>query len=221
MREEYKSRQMSLRASGEKDRMDAAMGEIGAYLKEGNTEDRALQTMAEGQGKNYLYHMTQKSALARNARADQRFYTEQVRKASERDDNGRIKNIRDYNRLIKAGAGADAYDGDETIRQNALTTVTADAYDAYEKERAETSKRYSTLFDKQVTKDVLAQYKSALRSTNIDAILASDHTQHHYKKRRADSFFYYSALWHYFTSFSILYSSILSCLSHALCMYVV
>ena len=176
MREEYKSRQMSLRASGEKDRMDAAMGEIGAYLKEGNTKDRALQTMAEGQGKNYLYHMTQKSALARNARADQRFYTEQVRKASERDDNGRIKNIRDYNRLIKAGAGADAYDGDETIRQNALTTVTADAYDAYEKERAETSKRYATLFDKQVTKDVLAQYKSALRSTNIDAITAAQNT---------------------------------------------
>ena len=176
MREEYKNRQMALRASGEQERMNAAMGEIGAYMKEGDFDDKALKTMSEGQGKNYLYYMTQKSALARNARADQRFYTEQVRKASERDDNGRIKHIRDYNRLIKAGAGADAYDSNETIQQNALTTVTADAYEAYEKERAETSKRYATLFDKQVTKDVLAQYKSALRSTNIDAVAAAQDT---------------------------------------------
>ncbi len=176
MLEEYKNRQMSLRASGEKDRMDAAMGEIGAYMKESGINDASLKTMSEGQGKNYLYYMTQKSALARNARADQRFYTEQVRRASERDDDGKLKHIRDYNRLIKAGAGADAYDKDETIQQNALTTVTADAYEAYEKERAETSKRYATLFDKQVTKDVLAQYKSALRSANIDAVTAAQNT---------------------------------------------
>ena len=176
MLEEYKNRQMSLRAAGEKDRMDAAMGEIGAYMKESGIDDATLKTMSEGQGKNYLYQMTQKSALARNARADQRFYTEQVRRASERDDSGKLKHIRDYNRLIKAGAGADAYDENETIQQNALTTVTADAYEAYEKERAETSKRYATLFDKQVTKDVLSQYKSALRSANIDAVTAAQDT---------------------------------------------
>ena len=176
MIDEYRNRQMSLRASGEKDRANAAMGEIGAYMKEGDFSDQRLKTMSEGQAKNYEYSMTQKSALARNARADQRYYTEQIRRASERDDQGRLKHIRDYNRLIKAGAGADAYDSDETIQQNALTTVTADAYDAYEKERAVTSQRYSTLFDKQVTKDVLAQYKAALKSTNIDAITAAQNT---------------------------------------------
>lgn len=176
MREEYRNRQMALRASGERDRLEGAMGEIGAYMKEGDFKDSALQAMSKGQAKNFEYSMTQKSALARNARADQRYYTEQIRKASERDEQGRIKNIRDYNRLIKAGAGADAYDTDETIQQNAITTVTADAYDAYEKERAITSQRYTTLFDKQVTKDVLAQYKSALKSTNIDAITAAQNT---------------------------------------------
>ncbi len=177
MRDNYLNRELKLANEADKLKTDNAMSNINAYLRSTEAkEDKALKALADSQAQNYLDLRTQQSAKARNDRSDQRFYTEAVRNASRRDDLGNLISNRNYHRLVRAGAGADAFDTDETIRDNALTTVTADAYDAYEKERAETSKRYSTLFDKQVTKDVLAQYKSALRANNIDAVTAAQNT---------------------------------------------
>ena len=176
MLDEYRSREVKLSAEAEKLHLDNAMGNIGSYMSATGLSDKRLEAMSEGQAGNYLNLRTQQSAKARNDRSDQRFYFERVQEASRRDNNGRLINQRLYDQLVKAGAGADAYDSDKTVRQNALTTVTADAYEAYEKERAVTSQRYSTLFDKQVTKNVLSQYKDALKSMNIDAITAAQNT---------------------------------------------
>ena len=175
MLDEYRNREIKLAADADRLKTDNAMSSIDAYLRANkaahdSTRD-SLERLSKGQAQNYLEYRTQQSAKARNDRSDQRFYFEQVREASKlphRNSN--------YQQLIKAGAGADAFSEDGTVSQNALSTVIADSYEAYEKERAETSKRYTTLFDKQVTKDVLAQYKEALKSTNIDAVTAAQNT---------------------------------------------
>lgn len=180
MLDEYKSREVKLSAEAEKLHLDNAMGNIDAYMRSRNFTDDKLSTAAEGQAENYLNLRTQQSAKARNDRSDQRFYFEQVQKASELDrKTGKIVNQRLYDQLVKAGAGADAYDiskNKDTIRQNALTTVTADAYEAYEKARKETTSKYATYFDKQITKNVLKGYNSSLKDTNIDAITAAQDT---------------------------------------------
>ena len=177
MRDNYLNRELKLALEADKLKTDNAMSNVDAYLRSTEAkEDKLIKALADSQAQNYLDLRTQQSAKARNDRSDQRFYFEQVQKASEIDKKGNVVNRRLYNQLVKAGAGADAYSDDGTIRQNALTTVTADSYEAYEKERTETSKRYTTLFDTQVTDNVLSQYHQALRNHNIDAVIAAQNT---------------------------------------------
>lgn len=177
MRDNYLNREIKLALDADKLKTDNAMSNINAYLRATETKgDKVLEALANSQAQNYLDLRTQQSAKARNDRADQRFYFEQVQKASEIDKKGNITNRKLYNQLVKAGAGADAHDSDETIRQNALTTVTADAYEAFEKQRQETTSKYTTYFDKQVTKNVLHGYNGALHNKNIEAIVAAQNT---------------------------------------------
>lgn len=176
MLEEYKNREMSLATEADNLKFNNAMSNVEAYMRanqatQNSRTDRAIAKLSKGQAQNYLDFRTQQSAKARNDRSDQRFYFDSVRDASKLTENSQA-----YRNLIENGAGADAFDKDATIKQNALSTVIADSYDAYEKERAVTSQRYSTLFDKQVTKNVLSQYKDALRANNIDAVTAAQNT---------------------------------------------
>ena len=177
MRDNYLNRELKLAAEADKLKTDNAMSNINAYLRSAEAkENDTLKALADSQAQNYLDLRTQQSAKARNDRADQRFYFEQVQKASEINKKGDIVNHKLYNQLVKAGAGADAYDSNETIRQNALTTITADAYEAFEKQRQETTSKYSTYFDKQITKNVLHGYDGALHNKNIEAIVAAQNT---------------------------------------------
>ena len=187
MRENYSAREAKLRLSGEELYLDNAMNDIKAHLGSSIDADEREQRQRDyisdqirarsaRQAENYLNLRTQQSAKTRNDRADQRFYFDSVREAAARDEEGRIADIQAYNRLVRGGAGADVYSDDETIQQNALNTVVADAYTAYEKEREETTKRYSTLFSRQVTKDVLGEYGRALAANNIDAVIAAQNT---------------------------------------------
>lgn len=179
-REEYRNREIKLAAEADKLKTDNAMSNVEAYLRSTDTirNRAAIDAMAKGQAQNYLDLRTQQSAKARNDRADQRFYFEQVQKASELDKTtGDVINKRLHDQLVRAGAGADAYDiskDKETIRENALTTVTADAYEAFEKQRKETTSKYTIFFDKQITDNVLRGYNKSLKNTNIDAVVAAN-----------------------------------------------
>ncbi|MDO4889149.1 MAG: hypothetical protein Q4A25_00430 [Candidatus Saccharibacteria bacterium] len=177
MRDNYLNRELKLAAEADDLKTANAMSNVNAYLRSTEAkEDKILKALADNQAQNYLDLRTQQSAKARNDRSDQRFYFEQVQKASKIDKSGNIVNRSLYNQLVRTGAGADAHDSDETIRQNALTTVTADAYEAFEKQRKETTSKYATYFDKQITKNVLHGYDGALHNKNIEAVVAAQNT---------------------------------------------
>lgn len=180
MRDEFKNREIALRTQASTLQTDNALSEFGSYMDENNLRDAQLRRIASRQGQNYLELMTQQSAKARNARADTRFYYTEVQKAAERDNQGQLLRPDDYNNLVVRGAGVDAYNvsnvNNNKAFNDATTTVVADAYDMFEKERKLTTDKYTTYFGKQVTKEVVAQYENMLRTNNIDGIVAAQNT---------------------------------------------
>ena len=142
--------------------------------------------MSAGQAQNFLNYKTSQVAARINARSDQRFYSEKVKEAAARNEDGTLKNPALYKQLIENGAGADFYinpslSGDalkkaEEYSQAAVVSVIADAYDALEANRKITTAKYSTYFGKQVTKEVLNQYENMLARKDIEGIVAAQNT---------------------------------------------
>lgn len=176
MRENYANRQAGLRQQASHLKTDNAMNAMGDYMKKNNLKNADLTARAAQQGQNYLDYRTETSAARQNAQADERFYFNAVREASEFNANGRPKDREAYVRLVEGGAGYDALSDDQTVRENALASVTANAYTAYEKERKLNTENYGVYYSKMVTRSVLSSYENALRSNNIDAIVAAQNT---------------------------------------------
>lgn len=180
MRDEFKNREIALRTQASSLQTENALSEFGSYMDENGLRDAQLRRIASRQGQNYLELMTQQSAKSRNNRADLRFYYSEVQKAAERDNQGQLLRPNDYNNLVVRGAGVDAYQVNNVLNgkafNDATTTVIADAYDMFEKERKLTTEKYTTYFGKQVTKEVLDQYDNMLRTNNIDGIVAAQNT---------------------------------------------
>ena len=180
MRDEFKNREIALRTQASNLQTENALSEFGSYMDENGIRDAQTRRIAARQGQNYLELMTQQSAKARNARADLRFYYSQVQQAAERDNDGQLIHPDQYNNLVVRGAGIDAYSVSNVTNDKAFndatTTVIADAYDMFEKERKLTTEKYTTYFGKQVTKEVVAQYENMLATNNIDGIVAAQNT---------------------------------------------
>lgn len=189
MRREFTNRELNLRLEGQKLRTDNTMSTMSDYLDKYNIKDDRLAFLATRQGQNFINYKTEISASKRNARADERFYLDKIKEAATTDSSGNIVNQGAFNRLIVHGAGADAY-GTENLpfsalsntQHDAIISTIADAYDIYERERQATIARYTTYFERQVTKDILPQYDRVRKDKNIDAIIAA----HNVLGRRGD-----------------------------------
>ena len=177
MRDIYANKQAKLRSDAAHLASDNALNALGDYMKSNRINDLDLSRRANQQGQNYIDFRTETSAARRNARADERFYFEQVRKAAERnEEDGSLKDAKAYKRLVEGGAGYDIFSEDAAVRDNATASVVADAYTAYEKERKISTENYGTYYSKMVTKEVLRNYKEMLRAGNIDGITAAQNT---------------------------------------------
>lgn len=176
MRDVYANKQAGLRSEAAHRHAENALGSLGDYMKSNGINDADLNRRSAQQAQNYIDLRTEDSAARRNARADERFYFEQVRRAAERDKNGRLKDAKSYRRLVEGGAGYDIYSTDRSVHDNATASVVADAYTAYEKERKLTTENYGTYYSKAVTKEVLDNYKNMLEAGNIDGIVAAQNT---------------------------------------------
>ena len=176
MRDVYANKQAALRSDAAHRHAENALGSLGDYMKYNGIRDADLSRRAAQQGQNYIDLRTEDSAARRNARADERFYFEQVRQAAERDEDGNLKDAKSYRRLVEGGAGYDVYSVNHSVRDNATASVVADAYTNYEKERKLTTDNYSTYYSKMVTKEVLSSYEKMLEAGNIDGIVAAQNT---------------------------------------------
>lgn len=176
MRDEYARREVKLRTEAQALQLDNAMGEMSAYMQEHEFDDKTIKDLSQNQMENYLELRTQRSAKQRNDRSDNRFYYEQIRDAARRNQDTSLKNPELYDKLVRRGAGADVFNPDKTIYNNALVTTVADAYEAEEKEKQATVAKYSSYMSKPVTAEVFRQMDNALHAHNIDAFRAAADT---------------------------------------------
>ena len=173
MQREMENRDITNRIKGQSLETDNFFNTMGTHLKNDHIQDRQLAERAKNQIHNYETIRTAQNAAVNNARSDERFYMDLVRQAAETDELGRHKDEDAYNRLIKAGAGADAYSTDKNISSNAINAVIANAYTAYEKERQENIKHSSVQFSRLKTYDLKQLHHNAWATKDIDNIIAS------------------------------------------------
>ena len=171
MKQEYAHRVTKLRAENVAADLDKSMGAMGNYLEENRIDTSKglaaqIKALTDQQGQNFLESETIRRAVARNAMTDKRYYYESVLKAEEDKDSEA------YQRLVVRGAGADGMSDDAKIRNDARTSLVADAYDMFEAERKVLRDKYVTYFTKQKTKDALTIHQSNLDTQNIDGIVA-------------------------------------------------
>ena len=188
LKSEFTNREIELRNSASKTRLDNSMSTMGNYLESHEiTPSLELSARTHRQGENFTELMTQLNAKRRNDIADKRWYANQLRNAAKRDAvTGELINKDAYDRLITRGAGSDAFISSslagnelreaETARFAALASVEADAIDALEAERRAITGKYTTYMSKQVTKEVLKAYEQMLESKDIEGICAAQNT---------------------------------------------
>ena len=199
MNAEAEAREIDLRNMADNLEVENAYGELSSYQKEkGIRHGRAIKN-ASRMGGHYLALRTQMEAKARNDEADERYYNESVIKAAARYDHddkaqgikaGDLKDVNAYNRLINGALGATGYSVNQTmdnpegrrLADQARVNVIGDAYSRNEAQRAANIKRFEAYMDKQVTKEVLRQYKDMRDYDNIDGIIAA----HNILARRGD-----------------------------------
>jgi hypothetical protein len=174
-----------LSAKNSEDLLNEKMGAMEDYLKANGVNtvnnDNKLATrvgkLIELQGENYLTSMDIQRAIAANDIADKRFYFSKVREATKFEkmkpgDKDYEKLEEEYQNRILHAAGGDVFSNDITVRNNALMSVKASAYEMFEKERQAISSKYATYLDTQVTLDVKKDYDTFLSTKNIDGIVA-------------------------------------------------
>lgn len=185
---EYTLRELKLRNTSAQQRLDNSMSTMSTYLKQNSVEaSPELAAHMSQQLQNYFEYNTQLEAKRRNELADKRFYANAVKTAGLRNEAGEIIDRAAYDRLITRAAGSDAYIDPsvtdpntlrelETYRSAALASVQADAIDALETERKVVTAKYTTYLGKQITKEVLRNYKQMLESKDIEGIVAAQNT---------------------------------------------
>lgn len=124
------------------------------------------------QAQNYLDLETQTNAKRRNDLADKRFYAKSVLEAGKRDKDGNLENPDEYKALVLEGAGADAFDNDARVRNNAIGSVVANAYDVTEAERQNEIKHLTSFLDTQPTQRVEDNLDQAIASGDVNSIIA-------------------------------------------------
>ena len=170
----YQNRVLKLGSDARALEYENNMNDVAHYLEENGAYSGNIINLSNTQSTNYQELRTQQSAKLRNDRAMNRFYLDSIRRASERDAvSGEIIDRATYDRLITRGAGSDAYSDDEKTRNDATTSVIADAYDAFENDRKVTTAKYTTYLRKQVSKEVDRVYDEMLKVKNIDGIVAA------------------------------------------------
>ena len=195
MRYTYENRVAKLAASGQHTKTEDALGNMSDYLSAHNTDDYRkaqgintkninpyLTQLAKNQTENFLTAKTAESSKRRNDHNANRFYSETVRQAATIDLEGNRVDLRNYEKYVVAGAGADGWylDSDSLTEQQqkdrfmALELVAADAVDAYESERRTNVGKLSTYIDKMATKDAFNLYKQMFAHDNIDGIIAGN-----------------------------------------------
>lgn len=176
MRQEMKSREIGLRAQASNIETDNTMNSLGDYIKENDIKDKELSSLTDRQAENYLEYRTQLSAKSINERADNSFYYEKVREAAEnyRDNPNNTQYAQAYHKLVTRGAGVGGFDtADENKRSDAIASVVANAYDAYEVERSNTVRKYTSYFDTLNPTELKKQYAIMRKNLNTEGIVAS------------------------------------------------
>lgn len=172
MRQEMKNRELNLKTQANELKTDNAFSSLGDYLQENNITDQYLANLSERQAKNYLDYRTQTTAKAINDRSDNNYYFSKVREAMEDYQNN--ENSQLYKNLIVAGAGASGYkNADLNQQSNAIATVVANAYDAYEAERSSAVRKYTSYFDTLNPKMLKEEYAKMRKVNNAEGIIAS------------------------------------------------